>query len=230
MNFKKAVLSLGLSMLLLTLMSGAVVRATPEEMRIVYEMDTLGFQLSIEAPALADPGENITITVTADASGDLDVEYVHISIRGLRNETEEISPPLKDIHITTAMMPYQADHMITIPNETAPGLLYGIIEWGKWSVSKQLNGGEMKMTIDNPPPADFVVTYVKNVKLEELQTAYDTLNANYTSLLANYTKLENYKGELGTTRNLMYIFVATTVVSAATAFILLMRRPKKLWA
>jgi len=226
---KVVVLSLGLSMLLLTLTYGAVVKATPEERQTVYEMDTLGFQLSIIAPDLADPGENITVTVTAGASGYIDIEYIHISIRGLRNETEEISPPLKEIHITTAMMPYQANHTITIPNETAPGLLYGIIEWGKWNVRVQLLGGEVKMTIDNPPPAGFVVTYVKNLELEELQAAYDILNATYNSLLANYTKLENYKGELGTTRNLMYVFVATTVVSAATAFLLLIRRPKTRW-
>jgi len=217
MNFKKVVvLSLSLSTLLLTLTYSAVVKATPEERRTVYEMDSLGLKLSIIAPYFAYPGENINVTVTAEASDGIDIEYIHISIRGLTNETEEISPPLKDIHITT--MPYQANHTITIPNETAPGLLYGIINWGKLSL--QFPGGELTIT---PPPAGFVVTYVKNMELEELQAAYD-------ELLANYTKLKNYKGELGATRNLMYIFVATTIVSAVTAFLLLIRRPKRLWA
>ena len=221
MNCKKVVvLSLSLSMLLLTLTYGAVVRATSEERRTVYEMDSLGLKVRVVAPYLADPGENITVTVnvTAEDLGSIDFEYIRISIRGLRNETEEISPPLADIYIST--VPYQYDHIITIPNDTSPGLLYGIIEWGEWSV--QFPGGGMKVTIENPPPAGFVVTYVKNLELEELQVDYD-------SLLANYTKLENYKTELGSTRNLMYIFVATTVVSAATVFIILMRRPKRLW-
>jgi len=229
MNCKNVVvLSLGLSMLLLTLTYGAVVRATPEERRTVYEIDSLGLKVSIVAPYLAYPGENITVTVnvTAEASGDIDVEYIHVNIYGLRNETEEISPPLADIYIST--VPYQHDHIITIPNDTSPGLLYGIIEWGEWSV--QFPGGGMKVTIENPPPAGFVVTYVKNLELEELQAAYDELNATHNSLLANYTKSKNYKGELGSTRNLMYIFVATTVVSAATAVVLLMRRPKRSWA
>jgi len=216
MNRKKVVvLSLGLLMLLLTLTYGAVVRATSEERRIVYEMDSLGLKLSIIAPYFAYPGENINVTVTAEVSGGTDIEYINISIRGLRNETEEISPPLKDIHITT--LPYQADHMITIPNETAPGLIYGIIDWGKLSL--QFPGGGLMIT---PPPAGFVVTYVKSLELEELQAAYD-------ELLANYTKLKNYKNELGSTRNLMYIFVATTIVSAVTAFILLIRGPKRFW-
>ena len=217
MNCKKVVV-LGLLMLSLTLTYGAVVRATSEARRLVYEIDSLGLKVSIVAPYLADPGENITVTVnvTAEASGDIDVEYIRISIRGLRNETEEISPPLADMYITR--VPYQYDHIITIPNDTSPGLLYGIIEWGEWSV--QFPGGEV--TIENPPPAGFVVTYVKNVELEELQAAYD-------SLVANYTEVKNYKTELGSTRNLMYIFVATTVVSAATVFIILIRRPKRLW-
>ena len=219
MNCKKVVV-FGLLMLSLTLTYGAVVRATSEERRPVYEMNSLGLKVSIAAPYFADPGENITVSVnvTAEASGSIDFGYIRIRICGLINETEEISPPLEDIYITS--VPYQYDHIITIPNDTCPGLLYGTIEWGEWNV--QFPGGGMKVTIDNPPPAGFVVTYVKNVELEELQGAYD-------SLLANYTKYENYKSELGSTRNLMYIFVATTVVSAATVFIILLRRPKRLW-
>jgi hypothetical protein len=200
-------------------MYSAGVRATSEERRTVYEMDSLGFKLSITAPYSADPGENITITIIANASDDITVEYVHISIHGLRNETEEISPPLKEIHITT--LPYGENHTITIPNETAPGLLYGIIEWGEWRL--QLSDMGIEMTIKKPHPAGFVVTYVKNVELERLQEAYD-------KLLDENKKLRGYEGELGSTRNLMYIFVVTTVVSAATAFVLLIRRPRGLWA
>ncbi len=221
MDCKKVVIfSLILLMLVLTLTYGAVVRATSEERRPVYEVDSLGLKVSIVAPYVADPGENITVTVnvTAEASGDIHLEYIHVNIYGLRNETEEISPPLAGIYINT--VPYQVDHVITIPNDTCPGLLYGIIEWGEWSV--QLPGGGMKVTIENPPPAGFVVTYVKNVEFEGLQAAYD-------SLLANYTKLENYKNDLGSTRNVMYILVATTVVSVATVLILLIRRPNRLW-
>jgi hypothetical protein len=206
-------------MLLLALMYGAVVRAAPEERRTVYEMDSPDFKLKIIAPYFADPGENITVTVTAEASGDIEIKDIRITIHGLINETEEISPPLKEIHITKDMIkvPYQANHTITIPNETAPGLLYGTIDWGEWS--EQLSLGKFIIT---PPPAGFVVTYVKNVELEKLQEAYD-------KLLDENKKLKGYEGELGATRNLMYIFVVTTVVSAATAFVLLIRRPKGLW-
>jgi hypothetical protein len=217
---KVALLSLALSMLLLTLTYGAVVRATSEDRRPVYEIDSLGLKVKIVAPYVAEPGENITVTVnvTADASSDVEVEYIHVNIHGLRNETEEISPPLASIYVNT--VPYQVDQIIMIPNDTCPGLLYGLIEWGEWSV--QFPGGGMRVTIENPPPSGFVVTYVKNVELESLKAAYN-------SLLANYTKLENYESDLGSTRNVMYILVATTVVSVATVLILLLRRPKSIW-
>lgn len=218
---KVVVLSLILLMLLLPLKFGAAAGATSEERRLVYEVDSLGLKVSVVAPYIADPGENITVTinVTADASGDVEVEYIHVNIYGLRNVTEEISASLANIYIN--VVPYQVDHVLTIPNDTCPGLLYGTIEWGEWSM--QFPGGGMKVTIENPPTAGFVVTYVKNVEHEALQAAYD-------SLLANQTKLENYQSELGSTRNVMYILVATTVISAATVFLLLIRRPKRPWA
>ena len=219
MNCKKfVILSLGLSMLLLTLTYGAVVRAAPEGRRTVYSMEYfLGLRVTVEAPYQADPGENITVTVRAEVSGDTHVEFIHVSIYGLKNETEEIS--LAGISIY-AVPPHEYNCTVTIRNDTSPGLIYGIIEW-RWT--------HEGVTI-TPPPAGFVVTYVNNLELEELQAAYDELNATYNSLLANYTKLKNYKSELGSTRNLMYIFVATTVVSAITALVLLLRRPKRLWA
>jgi len=63
-----------------------------------------------------------------------------------------------------------------------------------------------------------------------LQTEYEQLNATYQSMLQNQTNLEsNLQGEVDSTRNLMYIFVATTVVASVTVLVLLMRKPKKIW-
>jgi hypothetical protein len=211
MNRKRiTILHLILSVLLLTWACINVVGAVAEERRTVYSMDKffLGLKVNIMAPYEADPGENITVTIKAEVSGDTHVEFIHINIYGLKNETTEIS--LADIYLSPA--PHEEDYIVTIHNDTSPGLIYGKIEW-KWT--------HEGATIA-PPPAGFVVTYVKNVELEELQGAYD-------SLLVNCTKLENYKNELGSTRNVMYILVATTVVSAATVLILLLRRPKRLW-
>jgi len=71
---------------------------------------------------------------------------------------------------------------------------------------------------------------VKNIELEELQSAYDALNEIYHSLLGNRADLESdYQGELTNIRNLMHAFIATTVVSAATAVFLMIRKPKARW-
>jgi len=207
------ILPLILSMLLLTLTCINVVGAMPEERRIVYSMEYFnGLKVTVEAPYQADPSENITVTVRAETSGNVHIEYIYLKIYRLINETDDVLAEFTCIEKSDLTVSRNVDYIVTIPNNTSPGLTYGIIRW-RWTY--------MGITV-TPPPAGFVVTYVRNLELEELQAAYD-------ELLANYTKLKNYKSELGATRNVMYLFVATTVVSAATAFILLIRRPKRLW-
>ncbi len=221
MKRKKVILLvLYLLALLLTLTYSVAAKATPEETRIVYSMDFLGLKVNVVAPYFANPGENITVTVMAEGSGNIDINYVRLNVYALRNETDEFSL----LEISISAVPHQGDYVITIPNDTSPGLLYGKINW-RWYTESQ----GMGVTIA-PPPAGFTVTYIRNLELEELQGAYDELNATYHSLLANYTGLKNYEGELGATRNVVYIFIATTVIAAATLLIFLMRRPKRDWS
>lgn len=220
MGWKKViVLVLCFLALVLILTYNGVTRATPEERRTVYSMDFLGLKVSVVAPYLADPLENVTVSVIAEASGNIDIDYIHLNVYGLRNETEEFSL----LELSISAVPHQGDYVITIPRDTSPGLVYGKIDW-KWYTESQ----GMGVTIA-PPPAGFIVTYIKDLELEELQTAYYELNSTYNILLANYTGLKNNEDELGTTRNVVYIFVATTIVAAATVLILLMRRPKRDW-
>ena len=56
------------------------------------------------------------------------------------------------------------------------------------------------------------------------------LNATYQDLLQDYIDLESkFQEDVDSTRNLMYVFIATTVVAAITVGVLLMRKPKKIW-
>jgi len=56
------------------------------------------------------------------------------------------------------------------------------------------------------------------------------LNATYQTLLQDYTELESdVNEEVDSTRNLMYVFIATTAVASITVVVLLMRKPKKVW-
>ena len=70
-----------------------------------------------------------------------------------------------------------------------------------------------------------------------LQTNYASLIFSYNNLTANYVRLEsdygdlkaNYEafvGELVLTRNLNYVFIASTIVLAAATLYLLLRKPK----
>jgi len=63
-----------------------------------------------------------------------------------------------------------------------------------------------------------------------LQKKYTSLDSDYKSQLADYESLKSeYEasvGELGTSRNLMYVFVVTTIVFIATSIILFARKPK----
>jgi hypothetical protein len=101
----------------------------------------------------------------------------------------------------------------------SPGLTYGIIscEW-------ELTDSSLKI-----PPSGFAVTYIQNIELEQLQAEYDKLNAMRQSLVQNFTELEsNFEGEEGSTRNLMYVFVLTTVVAIITVVVLLITKPQSL--
>jgi len=222
MNFKKVVvLSLSLSMLLLTLTYGAAVRAAPEETRTVYHLKYGGLIIDVKAPYQADPGENITVTVRTEAAvSEIYVKYIYVNIYGIENATDEVS--LKNItHLEDSPLAFhEVEYEVTIPDNISPGLTYGVIlcEW-------DVMGAPQKI-----PPAGFILTYVRHKEFEHLQAAYDELNATYHSLLTNYTELESkHKGEVNSVRNLMYLFVATTIVSAATVVVILFRRPKRLW-
>lgn len=58
---------------------------------------------------------------------------------------------------------------------------------------------------------------------DTLRTDYDSLESNYHGLKTNYDAL---LGELSTTRNVTYVFIASTIILAATTVYLFQRKPK----
>lgn len=227
MNLKKSIISLFLlSVFVLTVTSSVVGQSTQEEKRTVYYHgeEQGGLIVDVEAPYQAYPNEKIDLTVKVRACTDICVLYMHLNISGLINEKNETLlgsftiSDLEDVELVfneTRQYTYE----ILIPAEISPGLIYGNIsyEWTFWGTSKEIS------------PTGFPVTYVRNKEYEELRNDYQVLNSTYWSLQDNYTKLESqYSGELGSTRNMMYVLIVTTVVSVASVFILI-RRPKKSW-
>jgi len=214
MNCKRALTPLLVSAVLFLSTCSVLVESASNETWIVYDLEYAGLRLRIEAPRQAYPGENITVTVKAEAPQKIYVEKIYIEIYGLRNETEKIS--LKNITYlenTFLTTPHEVNYVVEISNDTSPGLTYGIIQC-KW----ELMDAPQKI-----PPAGFILTYVKGMELEQLKEAYD-------SLLGNYTELDSkYSSEVGGTRNLMYVFVGTTVVAGITVLLLVLRRPRTFW-
>ena len=230
MNLKKPVISILLSTFLISLAFGFVVKA---ETQLVWSSpdEWKGIDVKIYAPSQAYPGDNITIRVKVGATKNLNDTYVTVRIYGSKSEgyggwtTYVYVLSGENLAVGAAI---DQNLTLNIPSDVSPGSIYGHI-YCLWNIILPVPRGYSWED-------SFEVTYLKSKEFEELKgqfeelnASYYELNATYNSLRANYTGLENYESELGATRNLMYIFVATTVVSAITAFVLLLRRPKKLW-
>jgi hypothetical protein len=204
---------------ILTLTFCGVGKSAPEETNNVYHIDYGGLTIDITAPIQAYPGENISITVTTEAVTQIDVEYIYVRIYGLVNATTEVT--LSNItHIEDSpLTSHEATYDIAIPDNLSPGLTYGLIscEWDFMGCPEKI------------PSSGFALTYIKNLALEHLQAEYDELNATYQSIAQENTELKSGSNDVDSTRNLMYIFIATTIVASITVFVLLLRKPKKVW-
>ncbi|MBE0512160.1 hypothetical protein IBX38_03825 [Candidatus Bathyarchaeota archaeon] len=222
MNVKKIIILI-VSMFTLSL---AFVFTAIAENQSIWSFTWEGIDIEIYAPLQAYPGDNITLRAIVKSKEDLQDVYATIAIHGSVSEGYEkwttYVEVLEDANFLVGETNDLQNFTVSIPSNVSSGLIYGHI-YCTWKVYR------VPVWKDRSYEDSFILTYIMNKEFEQLQVAYDELNATYNSLLANYTKLENYKSELGSTRNVMYILVATTVVSAATVLILLMRRPKRLW-
>ena len=208
----------------------------PEETRSVSPLDYGGLRIDITAPVQAYPGENITVTVKTSASyvQQIYIKYITIDLYGVINATTKVYLDQITHLSNVSLSSHEIQYNVTIPDNISPGLTYGEVscEWEALGASFEILS------------SGFVLTYVKNVALEQLQAEYDELNATHQSILQNYTELnathqsilQNYtelksdlNEEADSTQNLMYVFIATTVVASITVVVLLMRKPKKVW-
>ncbi|UCC58269.1 MAG: hypothetical protein JSW14_07990 [Candidatus Bathyarchaeum sp.] len=213
---------MALCILLLTLLFSGVDRLAAEETRSVYYLEYGGLVIDIWAPDQAYPGESINVTVKTEAAMQqpIYIKYINVDFYGVENTTTEVTLD-QIVHLENSSLTFhEVKYNITIPDSISTGLTYGEIscEW-------DFMGAPQKI-----PPSGFALTYVKDTALEELQADYDELNATYHSTLEDYNQLESkHQGEVDSTRNLMYVFIATTVVAAITVGVLLLRKPKKVY-
>ena len=209
-----------------TAISSAVGQPPQEETRIVYYHgeEHGGLAVEVEAPCQVYPREkmNLTINVRAPVVV-ITALYAQLNISGLLdegNETLLTNIALRDLGPVDLALneTYQQTYEIEMPGGVSPGLVYGSIlcEWTCYGLPAKV------------PPTDFGVTIVGNKEYEELCSEYQELNQTYQSLQENYTKSESqFSGELANTRNLMYVLVVTSVVSAASAVFFVAKTPRK---
>ena len=185
--------------------------------RLAWIYESEGISIQVYAPSQAYAGEVVPLTVEVNATEHLLDVYVLLDIFGSKygncsywNTTSFKVVWDEDLVAGEGMT---RKYNLEVPSDADPGLVYGYMIC-KWKTPSLKDYSEY---------VSFSVTYLRNKAFEELQNKYEELNASYSELESKH------QGELGATRNVMYLFVATTVVSAATAFILLVRRPKRLW-
>jgi hypothetical protein len=213
---------MALCTIFLTLAFSGVAKSAPEETQTVSPLDYGGLRIDITAPVQACPGDNITVTVKTSASNvqQIYVRYITIDLYGVINATTKVYLDQIEHLSNVSLSSDEIQYNVTIPNNISPGLTYGEVscEWEALGASFEILS------------SGFVLTYIKNIALEQLQAEYDELNATHQSILQDYTELKSgIKEEVDSTRNLMYVFIATTVVASITVIVLLMRKPKKVW-
>jgi len=207
---------------LLTLAFSGIGYAEPQGTQTVTPLDYGGLRIDITAPVQARPGDNITVTVRTSASDvqQIHINYITLELYGIVNVTNQVSLAQIDHLSNVPLSIHEIHYNITIPDALSPGLTYGDVScnWKALGVSFEILS------------SGFVLTYIEDVELEQLQTDYDELSATHESILEEYNQLKSEVHEDDdSTRNLMWVFIATTIVASVTVFVLLLRRPKRVW-
>jgi len=211
-----------LCVFLLSVAFSGIGYAEPQGTETVTPLDYGGLRIDITAPVQARPGDTINITVRTSASDvqQIFINYITLELYGIVNITDCV--PLAQIdHLSNVPLSIHEIHYnITIPDNLSPGLIYGDVScnWKALGVSFEILS------------SGFVLTYIEDVELEQLQTDYDELSATHESILQEYNELKSQVPDNSdSTRNLMWVFIATTIVASITVFVLLLRRPKRVW-
>ena len=210
--------------LLCSLTFFSICQSTPEEIPSVYHADYGVLKIDIMSPVQSSPGETITVIIKVEGVSGIHMDYLNVSVYGAFNATNKVTlrevSPLKNYSFNSSSEIQEIQYEISLPNNLSSGLTYGTLSCG-WEYAS------LQETI---PVTGFPMTYIENTDLEQLQTRYEELNATYQTLLKDYKELESgFNEEVDSTRNLLYIFVITTIVASITVIILLMRKPKKIW-
>ena len=216
------------------------------EIRTFYHHDEAGLIVDVEAPADTEPGQEINVSVSLHCyAANLSVSYLYVTIFDFESGEKKIPiETIKHVERGIGYKPkfnetYAQTYEIKVP-EDVWDITYG-------EVSCQWNFGGHTFFIRED---GFTMTYVRNIKMENLKEQlanktqeYNTLWENYTQLNQTYWELNQTYWELNqtywnlktnqtsedNTRFAMIIFIITTVFFAATTLYLMAKKPKEYW-
>lgn len=221
-----------------------------DQMRLAWSLEDASVIVEVYATAKAYPGDNITIRVNVNATKNLKNVYITFWIFGSTSQGYScwsVSRKVLEDDTLDPGEPRSEPHNVTIPSYADPGLIYSRIrcEWrileyhceDDWfTIAYLKNKGYENLQREyeelNSSFNKLSSNYQKVLEeRDQWETSYEQLNSTYHSLDANYTELElKYEassGELGSARRMMYIFIVTTIISAATAVFFVIRKPKE---
>jgi len=204
---------------------------TKAETHAVWSFDWEGIDVRVYAPYQAYAGETITIKVRVEAKEDIRDVYVKVWLYGSKldgyDRWTRYVGVLSDVDLSGGVVREQ-EFNVTIPSDVSLGLIYGhaYCDWKVW---------KLIVWSDRSYDDSFTVTYLKSKAYEYLQSDYNDLLADFDDLQSDYNTLEerynNLKLEydestanLGSTRNLNYALITTTIVFIVTTVYLAIRR------
>ena len=236
MNVKKLIPLLASIILLFANISiSTVAYSQTEERKVCYSLNWGVFLMEIIAPTQAWPGETINVTINAEASTEIHIEFINAAVSCLKDNLTETQIGtinfLENFDLSSGEK-YEQHYEVVIPEDALPGLIYGKLQYS-WFIK-----GDIRTYFEDVDA--FQVTFVQNKAYEELRQAYDALNSfaedlqdNYTSLEANYTDLQQKYQQItdnqiaqNNATGLMYLFLITTGIFVVTTILLIVRRPK----
>lgn len=207
------------------------------DVQTFYYHDEVGLIIKVEAPANTEPGQKINISVSFHCyANNLSISYLKVAIFDFKGGQEKIPiETMKHVEEGTGYTPqfnetFEKNYEIEIRQDVWD------IMYGEVSCQWELPGDTFRIRDDG-----FTMTYVRNVKMEELieqltnkTQQYDTLWQNYTQLNETYWDLKGNEtagtvAELGNTRVAMIIFIITTAFFAVTTVYLMIKKPREYW-
>ena len=205
-----------------------------------YDHTEASLRVVVKAPANAEPGQKINVSVSFHChSKDLVINYLYVTIYDFKSgEEKTLTGTVTLVEEGLGYNPQNDENRtqtdeVEIP-EDAWDVMYGEISY-QWRLPGDV---EHPYTISD---YGFTMTYVRNVKMEDLMAQlanktqeYDRLWQNYTQLNQTYWNLASNETlgtevELGNTRLAMIIFIIATVFFAATTIYLMVRKPREYW-